>query len=74
MRRSNFRDIDLRNRRSRSHDNRLRLLNSRYCQQSGSMSAAQVCGGENDAEGDCRQSQSQLDRVSFAHLCKLLRT
>ena len=52
--------------------NRLRLLNRRYCQQSGSMSAAQVCGGENDAEGDCRQSQSQLDRVSFAHLSKLL--
>jgi hypothetical protein len=48
------------------------LLNRRYCQHSGSMSAAQVCGGENDADSDCRQSQSQLDRVSFAHPSKLL--
>ena len=46
------------------------MLNRPDRQQSGSMSAAQDCGGENSAEGGCRQSQSQLDRVSFAHVSK----
>jgi hypothetical protein len=50
------------------------LLNRRYCQQSGSMSSAQVCGDENRADGGCRQGQPQLDRVSFAHMSKPSRT
>jgi len=33
------------------------LLNRCDCQQSGSMSAAQACGGENDADGGCRQTK-----------------
>ncbi len=55
------------NRRGRSHEHRLGSLNRPDWRQSGSMTAAEGCGGKNGAGDRDRQRQSRLDRASFAH-------